>query len=229
MRQFFLSRIFFLMFFTVLTPTFGWAQPLAYWSDEIRGQVVDAETGKPIERAIVIATWLLSPTLMGHEQYHKRLHIVEVVTDAGGQYVVPGWGPKLRPPGTILDNTNPRLAIFKSDYTPAWRDNEQMLIQQTPANAHLTSRWQGQVIKLERFQGTIEKEADYIGSFYGGLDRGAKDEGRDWKNYPRSTLAVNQEMQRLRTMGLKPGYFGSVPDIRYMTKADQEFLRSFEK
>src|SRR5713226_1070072 len=108
----------------MLLPARGWAQSLMYSSKEIRGQAVDADTNQPIEGAVVVVTWLLSPTMWGHESYDKRLHIAEVVTDASGQYIVPAWGPKVLPPFSELDDTNPRLAIYKNSYKAKWLHNE---------------------------------------------------------------------------------------------------------
>jgi hypothetical protein len=200
------------------------AQSLTYSSKELHGQVVETETGQPVEGAVVVASWLLSPTMWGHEQYHKRLHIVETVTDAEGRFVIPAWGPKLLPPLTELDETNPRLAVFKSSYTPKFLYNKN---RQTTST--LDADWNEQVVQLEHFQGTIEKEALGIDVFYTGLLRAHDDLLRDWKNYPRAMLAVYRESRRLRALGLQPGYFAMVPNIERMNEADREFLRRFKK
>jgi hypothetical protein len=200
------------------------AQSLVYSSKELHGQVVETETGQSVEGAVVVASWLLSPTIWGHEQYHKRLHIVETVTDAEGRFVIPAWGPKLLPPLTALDETNPRLAVFKSEYRPKFLSNKN---KQTTTT--LDADWNGQVVQLARFQSTTEEEARYIEAFYDELSRGHDDLLRDWKNYPRATLAVYRESQRLRSRGLKPGYFALVPNIERLNKADRELLRRYEK
>jgi hypothetical protein len=214
------------LFLTVLLPARGGAQSLMYSSKEIRGQVVDADTNQPIEEAVVVLTWLLSPTMWGHESYDKRLHIAEVVADASGQYIVPAWGPKVLPPLSELDDTNPRLAIFKSGYKPKWLHNESH--QTGPL---LDADWNGRVIKLERFQGTIEQEARYVNSFYGELWQAHdEDEWSDWKNYPQAILEICEAMHRLKSLGLKPGYGPIFPGREgSLEKSAREFLKGHEK
>ena len=216
----------FWLFLAVLLPARGWAQSLMYSSKEIRGQAVDADTNRPIEGAVVVVTWLLSPTMWGHESYDKRLHIAEVVTEASGQYIVPAWGPKVLPPFSELDDTNPRLAIYKNSYKPKWLHNESH--QTGPV---LDADWNGQVIKLERFQGTIEQEAWTINSFYGGLQRAHdEDERWDWTHYPRAILEICEAMHRLKALGVKPGYGPVFPGREEsLEKAAREFLKGNEK
>jgi hypothetical protein len=225
-KQFlFLSTL--LVLLTGCTPIL--AQPLMYSADAIHGSVVDAETGQPLPDVAVVAFWWLSPTIWGHEQYHKRLHIIEVVTDAAGQYVVPAWGPKPCPPGSILDNSNPQLSFFKNGYTPTWRNNAPLQTEQPPASAHVTSKWDGAVIKLEQFQGTIEKERRWLSSYEGSLRRGGGDEWWDWKNYPHTMLELIEAVQRLKASGLKPGYGPAFPSDAAFEKTVREFLRGQKK
>src|SRR5437762_122484 len=90
------------------------AAPPMYLAKEIHGQVVDAATGQPIERAVIVAQWILFVGGIGHGGHNQVLHVAEVVTDKDGNYVIPGWGPKPRLPLTELDNQDPKLLVFKS-------------------------------------------------------------------------------------------------------------------
>lgn len=67
--------------------------PIINLSRSFSGHLVDAETGKPIEGAVVLATWFIDPTLTegGH---FAAIAVEEAVTDVEGRYVVAGWGPR---------------------------------------------------------------------------------------------------------------------------------------
>ena len=83
--------------------------PLRY-EGSYRGKVMDAETGAPIAEAVVLGVWYREyPTVAGGmERYHDAR---EVVTDAHGDFVVPGKGL------LILSNIVPaRVFIFRAGY-----------------------------------------------------------------------------------------------------------------
>lgn len=194
--------------------------PPIYFAKEMRGQIVDAETGKPIEGTVIVAQWISYVVGIGHGGHNLRIHITETVTDKDGRYVIPGWGPKLRLPLTDLDHLDPRLSIFKSGYRP-----EELVNKRDRSSMVRSSDWNGKVIKLERFQGALEKHASLLSSLYIGLER----EERDWKYYPRMLLALMHEIRKLESMGLSPKYGHSVPSIRNFSKPDQDWLKGFEK
>jgi hypothetical protein len=80
-----------------------------------KGQVVDKETGKPLERAVVLARWEKRYTsfvgeMGGNEYYDSE----EVITDAEGRFVISArqtW--TLNPLSEIY---GPEFFIFKSGY-----------------------------------------------------------------------------------------------------------------
>jgi hypothetical protein len=78
-----------------------------------RGQVVDAETGQPIEGVVVVAVWeRLSPGVI-HQA--RAFHDVdEVVTDAEGRFVLPER--ELSPPNPVVTIDGPQLTMFKGGY-----------------------------------------------------------------------------------------------------------------
>ncbi|HEV8310544.1 MAG TPA: hypothetical protein VGW35_23020, partial [Methylomirabilota bacterium] len=65
--------------------------PDTYSAAEIRGWVVDAETKQPLEGVYVVAQWILQTGLFDSRTV-TRLHIMEAVTDAKGEYYFPPWG-----------------------------------------------------------------------------------------------------------------------------------------
>jgi len=74
------------------------------------GKVVDADTGEPVEGAVVLGTWYtVSHTVAGgvHSYYDAR----ETATDKNGQFSIPGMGLR------IMSNLEPMdILIFKSGY-----------------------------------------------------------------------------------------------------------------
>lgn len=194
------------------------ATPLTYSAKEIHGQIVDAETGEPIEGAVIVAQWILFEIGVGHR---KRLHIEETVTDKGGHYVIPAWGPKPHPPFTELDREDPMLAIFKTGYAPLRLYN-----RIDRSDSVRVSDWGGKVVRLKRTEGTLEEQAFRLSSFYGGLIGDHRDPN-EWRQYPRMLIAVHAEKQRLRSLGLAPEHAARVPDIERFTEDDKKFLRRF--
>jgi hypothetical protein len=84
--------------------------PNSYSAAPIAGRVVDAQSGRPISGAVVMALWELrkdfgieGPILAG------TLHVTEVLTDEDGRYQIEAWGSLRRPVGTYLGPEAPRL------------------------------------------------------------------------------------------------------------------------
>src|SRR5262245_4187710 len=92
------------------------SQPDAYSAAPIHGRVVDAETQQPLAGVHVVAQWILNTGILLHAETIQRFHILETVTDANGEYKLPGWGPKPRPTLSRLEEDDPRLTFFKPGY-----------------------------------------------------------------------------------------------------------------
>ena len=185
------------------------ATPLTYSAKEIRGQIVDAETNQPIEGAIVVAQWVLFH--IGPGGHKSRLHIHETVTGKNGHYVIPEWGPKVRPPMTELHNRDPEILIFKSGYEPMAVSNA--LVSTVRPDSLRVSEWDGRVIKLKRVsnQENLEQYASRLNSFYDGLVEDMRND-YEWKKYPQMTIAVYKEYQLLKAKGLRI-YRPSIPYV----------------
>lgn len=94
--------------------------PIVWIGLPIHAVVVDGDSRKPIEGAIVVASWTLGTI----SQYPiRQIAVYEGETDASGQFNFPGWGPvfKLLPGG--LAYNQPIVHIFKFGYKPMILNN----------------------------------------------------------------------------------------------------------
>jgi hypothetical protein len=132
-----------------------WAPPV-YWGEAIRGHVVDAETGEPLEGVVIVADWKLLAGGYGHGGHLDSLVVQETLTDKNGEFAFPQWGPKLRPSFTMLDKA-PWLILFKSGFEHAALWNEQS------SNGFVRrSDWDGHTVKLRRFVETAQKRLETL-------------------------------------------------------------------
>ena len=182
----------------IALPRNGWSQPDAYSAAPIRGSVVDAKTQQPLAGVHVVAQWILNTGMFFHSERIQRFHILETMTDEKGEYQIPGWGPKPRPPLSRLDTVDPRLTFFKPGYRPLDRSNND------PHDRPLrTSRWDGKAIPLEPFSGTLEDWSMALRSLQVGLAwahpiPGPLDRTNDyWRSYPRIVLVILDQRRLL--------------------------------
>jgi hypothetical protein len=143
------------VFFLVGFSTCTWAPPL-YWGEAIRGRVVDADTGEPLEGVVIVADWKLLAGGYGHGGHISSLVVQETVSDQDGQFMLPEWGPRVRPSFTRLDKA-PWLILFKSGYEHSALWNEQN------SNSFVRrSDWDARRVTLKRFSGTAEKRLETL-------------------------------------------------------------------
>ena len=104
----------------------------------IMGKVVDAETGRPIDDAVILVEWTKAEGVPGLVST-KSYKVVETVTDKDGKFFAEGLKK------IFIDA--PSLTIYKKGYV-AW-NNKRIF----PGNQFRTDfKWQnGNVYKLERF------------------------------------------------------------------------------
>jgi len=86
-----------------------------FWWRDIKGTVVDANTGQPIEGVVVTASWILLP--WGTTYPLRTLKALETVTDDLGKYTIHGWAPKFSLSGHLEDD-QPKIRFFKPGYVP---------------------------------------------------------------------------------------------------------------
>jgi len=87
-----------------------------YTSAPIEAWVVDAETGAPIEGAVVTANWQLRGfTLDTGGSRNRQLEVMETTTDSTGKFRFPGF-TKINFGLDELGDEDPRILIFKPGY-----------------------------------------------------------------------------------------------------------------
>jgi hypothetical protein len=154
--------------------------PPFYSAKDIRATVVNEETGDPLADVVVVALWELRQ-ISGQ----PRLHVAEAVTDARGNFHIPGWGPKPRPALAELAHRSPLLLLFKSGFVPLRLHNEArarverfvpnyrtMPTKQlremiawyhgSPEDALQDCIWDGLTLQMEPFRGTPERWLGYL-------------------------------------------------------------------
>jgi len=118
-----------------------------YTSDPIEAWVVDADTGKPIEGAIVVASWqLLGFTLDTGGSRNHQLAVMETVTDKNGRFSFPGF-TRVNFRLEKLGEEDPRVLIFKPGYLVATGQSSYPA-DATALGAHRRSRLIGKSIVL---------------------------------------------------------------------------------
>jgi len=129
-----------------------------YKIPSIEGWVVDAQTEKPIQGAVIVVERRLEGGI--HSGFAGYLKYQEVITDKNGYFKVPKMGiiyTQYR-----MHNLSPFIYIFKKGYKNRNIDNVADFDRSGfEDNASLRwgqySIWDGRTIKLEKFTGTIEE------------------------------------------------------------------------
>lgn len=213
----------FLALLAILLPLWVIGGTPIYFAKDIRGQVVDADTGAPLEGVIVVARWILFWIGPGHGGHGGALNTIEVVTDIEGRYHIPDWGPRPRPPFSFLDYRDPELRFFKSSYYPESVENTPLSEKHRNRNTVRSSEWDGKVIKLRPFKGDwFDYGFNKLGGFWG-------ESGDCLRECPRLVLALDAESKRIKAQAPSEPFIPWVVDIETFSAGDKEFLRSFGK
>src|SRR5262249_40892648 len=147
------------------------------------------------------------------------------VTDKDGRYVIPAWGPMVRPPLFHLEHHDPAIEIFLPGYYPRHLANA---IRGTAysRDSVRVSLWDGREIALRKFTGEpreyMEEDANskYTVKVSGTLNEYANklsalqtllhwqmgSPSDEWHNFPRMVAALRHERERFATLGINPNY-----------------------
>ena len=223
-------------------------RPTTYNSVPIEAWVVDAESGKPVEGAVVLARWEMY--LDGQEGYEANndrtatIKIVETTTDSTGRFVFPGWGPESICCG-FLDGHDPQIFIFKPGYKGIIESDSYSAVIDDPKVRN--PYWNGKKFNLDPYAGNYQGEKGK-GDF-NGFERFAdgqislgfltlKSDMCMWKSVPGFLAMVQTQVHTFVSHGYEDGrsiisYLldndDSSSDIYRKCGSTKEFLSGIEK
>lgn len=159
-------KILFILLSLVLGLTGCVVVPLS--AESIDSQVVDADTGTPIEGAVIVAYWQLRP---GSETDHSSscgtTKVEEAVTDSDGRFHLASWGPTLPGCGGALHGGDPLMYVFKSGYRSGHYTNGLTNINTTAVTG---SDWDKRQMKLKKVSEAELADKSSAG-YYADFDR----------------------------------------------------------
>ncbi|MFO1304395.1 MAG: carboxypeptidase-like regulatory domain-containing protein [Burkholderiales bacterium] len=164
-----------------------------YSADPITAWVVDADTGRPIEGANVLAMWEMKYGLENHGTNYAM--VLDAVTDAEGKFSLPGWGPKAIKAQGALGTGAPRFVILRYGYRLAMGGNR--FEPDQGQQGKTKSDWDGKHFKMQKFQGSDEQYADYLGGQLRWELERIQRNGCHATEVPRFLLAMDQQVKEL--------------------------------
>jgi hypothetical protein len=175
-----------------LLPMTGCTGAPYYQIAQIEGWVVEADTNRPIEGAVVAVSWELVMGWLDGPRHQGYLEVKEVVTDKNGRFHFEGF---TAPNPTMHELRNdPVIIVFKGGYA-----------HRTLRNAYPKTGIQreaevnGKTIKLEPIKPS-SKWREENDNFYDGpsTDLSYVIKDCEWKKIPRMILALDQEYARIK-------------------------------
>ena len=136
---------------------------LYYTAAPIEAWVVDADTGAPIEGAVVTANWQL--VAFGFDTGGRKqgqLEVMETVTDKNGRFYFPGF-TKINLSGSALGESDPQILIFKPGYRHIRATNQYPIGQEESQGPRRRSSIIGQRLKMQPAGHDIKKYAFDLG------------------------------------------------------------------
>jgi hypothetical protein len=172
---------------------------LYYTADPIEAWVVDAESGAPIEAAVVTANWQL--VAFGFDTGGRKqgqLEVMETVTDKNGRFYFPGF-TKINLSGNALGEADPQILIFKPGYRHIRATNHYPIGQEESQGPRRGSSVIGQRLPMQRAGDDIKKYAFNLG-FLGSALSSLQDQGDVVRRIPQMIHALECERLRLRRL-----------------------------
>lgn len=216
----------------------GCATPVFWSSDEISGYIVDAETGRQIEAAIVVAKWKLDRPRLFHGTDDKELMVEETMTDSSGRFVLLGWGPRYGGITWNMSGGSPYGYILKEGYLPEVIANYSRAFGGYPpppdgkfaeitkgiphhAKSPIVASWNGAYIKLKSV--TDLKNYAWRLSLLGN-EFYLCCQGIDWKKMPHAVAFIDHERKRLRSLGVSENDLAGMIDLDRFSLEDRKFI-----
>ncbi len=171
----------------------------------IDAQVVDADTGAPIEGAIVVANWQLIGGTLDGPRNRGTLDAKETLTDKDGRFHFDAF-TKRNPTSYDLYNQDPKIVIFKPGYQRfVHRNNYPADRHMNPVGYVRASQLDGQKVKLKKFSGDTGEYGFSLGSLAIEIQFAYEEQNCWWKKTPLMILAIDSESRRLIKSGIPYG------------------------
>ena len=93
----------------------GHGKWILFYDEPVKGYVIDAETGKPLEDAVVVSMWQLTQLFSGG--YGGYAKVIEAKTGKEGRFIIPFW--MTFKPWTfysVMYDIAPQIVIYKPGY-----------------------------------------------------------------------------------------------------------------
>ena len=127
---------------------------LVYHKPEFKGTVVDIDTDKPIEGAIVVAFYKKKTLNPPVEAYTSTFHVQEALTDKNGNFKIPSYTTMINPFST---GDEVYFVIFKPGY--AWQAPvaiEEIFTGNLSKDFEFSMRWNKDLKCMAKINGTIK-------------------------------------------------------------------------
>jgi len=195
--------------------------PPTYSAEAITATVIDAETKKPLPGVIVTANWQLLGGMEGSYPV-GQMEILETVTDQHGRFHFPAWGPKKRPKGYLRED-DPQLLLFKPGYE--YQRLANAVSSKINYGSVRRSEWNGKVIELRRFRGTMASYAESVSAI--NIPLRSMLEDCNWKRIPKFLLALKAQKDAFRAQGLQHSFYAAnyVPTDETNCGSPEAFFR----
>lgn len=181
------------------------AAAFIYYANSIEARIVDAQTGNPVQGAIVMANWELEGGIESRVPI-DQLKILETVTDVNGKFTIPAWGPKFSFRGRA-SYMWPQILVFKPGYKSLRLTNE----ARSGSQFTVSSSWNAKTIALEFFAGTLKDYVEHLSSLSSTLENVGYNIGFQsgdwcgWKSFPKMLRALDDLEDRLRSADVRQG------------------------
>lgn len=182
-----------------------------YYAKAIEAWIIDAETRKPVQGAVVVARWKLVYGLEGGYAYDWV--VMETVTDENGRFTFPAWGPRAKPSflpwDARLEYADPEVQFYKFGYAGVKRTSiiagkEAQHTREAfsyVVHGPWVREWvlNGETFEYQQAKGDLKMLTKELNSYNSGLISLRRSGGCQYLKIPRSLNAVKHAYDILRT------------------------------
>ena len=194
-------------------------------SSPFTGTILDAESMQPISDAVVVVVWpRLTSTFAGVSPL-GTIEVLESVTDAMGQYKIPGWKKKQKDVGKGgFRTSDPEILIYANGYWPASRRNIVRDENELAKGQAWQSDWDGKVIKLKPINSNLWNNKNW-GKYKYSIDRTFNfryPPTCSWIKLPRYYLEKHRIIRKSYLLAYPERYSEKLgTDLSYILKEEQ--------